>query len=266
MSIAKKLFSRQWIIVTILVAAASMVMVRLGFWQLDRLEGRRGFNAQVLAQAEMAPLLIDRHSLEANLVESEFRKVKLVGEYAYQNEFVVGNQTYRDQIGVRLLTPLKISGATQAILVDRGWVPLADYADGKMEQYQQPGEIQIEGVLRSSQEQMGLKDCLDTSGSSDPKLIWCVNVEGVQAKLPYAVAPAVYVWRTPVGEQTTPPLTSELSIEISEGNHLSYAVQWFTFAAMLFFGYPFFVERESLARQRRQAEIQPVREAVEELR
>ena len=264
MSIAKKFFSRQWIIVTILVVAASIVMVRLGFWQLDRLEGRRALNAQVLEQTEMEPLLIDKNALDMSLEEFEFRKVVLVGEFDYRNEFVIGNQTYRDQIGVRLLTPMKIDGSDQAILIDRGWVPLADYADGNLDQYQQPGEKRIEGVLRASQEQMGLKDCMDTSGSSDPKLIWCVNVGGVQAKLPYAVAPAAFVWRTPVGEQSIPPLTSELSIEISEGNHLSYAVQWFTFAAMLFFGYPFFVQRESLARQRRQADIQPVSEAVQE--
>lgn len=252
-----KLFSKQWIIITILVIAAAIVMVRLGFWQLDRLEGRKALNAQVLAQTKLEPLLLDTFAVDLDLEAMEFRNVILYGEYDYQNEFVIGNQTFRDQIGVRLLTPLKIRGSERAVLIDRGWVPQADYAEGRLAQYQQPGEIRIEGVLRTTQEKMGLKDCLDTSGSSDPKLVWCVSIAGIQEKTPYSLLP-VYVWSTPVGEQITPPLTSELTIEISEGNHLSYAVQWFTFAAMLFFGYPFFVQRENLAQLRRQAEAHPV--------
>ena len=45
-----RLFSRRWIFATILVLIAMGVMVRLGIWQLNRLEQRRAFNERVLAQ------------------------------------------------------------------------------------------------------------------------------------------------------------------------------------------------------------------------
>ena len=42
-----KMFSRKWLLTTLLVFVASAVCIRLGIWQLDRLHQRRIFNAQV---------------------------------------------------------------------------------------------------------------------------------------------------------------------------------------------------------------------------
>jgi len=50
-SIIGSLFNRRWIVSTIIVAIASMVMIRLGIWQLDRLEQRRIFNSQVMLKS-----------------------------------------------------------------------------------------------------------------------------------------------------------------------------------------------------------------------
>ncbi|MDO8753616.1 MAG: SURF1 family cytochrome oxidase biogenesis protein [Anaerolineales bacterium] len=45
--ILKKMFSRAWLLATLLVFAGTALCIRLGIWQLDRLEQRRAFNAQV---------------------------------------------------------------------------------------------------------------------------------------------------------------------------------------------------------------------------
>ncbi len=45
--ILKKMFSRAWLFATLLVFAGTVVCIRLGIWQLDRLEQRRAFNVQV---------------------------------------------------------------------------------------------------------------------------------------------------------------------------------------------------------------------------
>jgi surfeit locus 1 family protein len=52
----KKLLTPRWILPTLLAIAGVAVLIRLGIWQLDRLEQRRAFNARVSAQ-ENAPLL-----------------------------------------------------------------------------------------------------------------------------------------------------------------------------------------------------------------
>ena len=41
-----KMFQRKWLLLTLLVFAGTALCIRLGIWQLDRLEQRRAFNAQ----------------------------------------------------------------------------------------------------------------------------------------------------------------------------------------------------------------------------
>ena len=43
------MFSRAWILATLLVFAGTAFCIRMGIWQLDRLEQRRAFNAQVIS-------------------------------------------------------------------------------------------------------------------------------------------------------------------------------------------------------------------------
>jgi surfeit locus 1 family protein len=50
-------------------------------------------------------------------------------------EVALRNQVWNDQIGVHLLTPLKISGSDLAVLVDRGWVPVQDFDSHDWSQY-----------------------------------------------------------------------------------------------------------------------------------
>ena len=44
-----RLFSKRWILTTLLAFAGVLVLARLGIWQLDRLAERRAFNARVNA-------------------------------------------------------------------------------------------------------------------------------------------------------------------------------------------------------------------------
>ena len=65
------LFKRRWILTTLLVAVAAAVMVRLGFWQLARLAGKRAYSAQVTAAqsalaAAQAGVVAAREQLVSN--------------------------------------------------------------------------------------------------------------------------------------------------------------------------------------------------------
>jgi surfeit locus 1 family protein len=48
------------------------------------------------------------------------------------------------------------------------------------------------------------------------------------------------------------PYRTQPKLELSEGPHMGYAMQWFTFAALLGIGYPFFIKRQE-RRTREQA-------------
>ena len=62
-----KLFNRRWWWTTLLVIAGVAVLIRLGFWQLDRLDQRRAFNAYVAERWNQAPFDVNQHAIPADL-------------------------------------------------------------------------------------------------------------------------------------------------------------------------------------------------------
>ncbi len=97
-----------WIITTLLVLAAVIGMVRLGFWQLDRLEQRRAFNARVLAQAQAAPLDLNTEMPEdpQSLYELEYRQVTARGTFDTAGEILLRNQVWEGSARVSPGHPL----------------------------------------------------------------------------------------------------------------------------------------------------------------
>ena len=241
-----RLFSRKWWKTTLLVIAAIIVMVRLGFWQLDRLAQRRAFNSRVEAQLTQSALELKAENLKADLYNIEYREAILVGEYDHDRQVVLRNQDWQGRLGVHLLTPLFIQGSDQAILVDRGWIPFEDFKSGKLSQYDENGLGEINGVIRRSQTKPrigGRADNIPAAGEP-PLQAWnWINVDGIAGQLPYEVLP-VYLLNSPDPSRNQMPYRTQSELELSEGSHLGYAFQWFTFATILALGYPIYIRRE----------------------
>ena len=62
-----------------------------------------------------------------------------------------------------------------------------------------------------------------------------VDLPRIQEQTPYPLLP-VYVEQAPEPGRSGPPWPQD-PIALSEGSHLSYALQWFAFATILLVGY-----------------------------
>ncbi|GAB4478938.1 MAG: SURF1 family protein [Anaerolineales bacterium] len=232
---------------TLLVLCAVAVMIRLGIWQLDRLEQRRAFNARVQAQLDQPALVLDALTLKENLYEMEYRSVIVQGVYDFENQVAIRNQAYQNRWGVYLLTPLKIKGADQSIMVNRGWIPGEDFLSGDWSRYDQPGEVTVKGVVRRTQTKpdFGKRNDPIPQVGADPIKAWnLANIEAISHQINYPIVQKVYVQQIEgEGAAANLPVPAVLELDLSEGPHLGYALQWFTFAAILGIGYPFFLRR-----------------------
>lgn len=240
------LFNHRWWKTTILVLLASGVMVRLGFWQLDRLEERLAFNTRVSFQLSQPPLDLKEVISGEQLVNMEYREIIVVGEYDHANEVVLRNQVWGNEYGVHLLTPLKILGSDHAVLVDRGWIPMEKFLEEDWSEFHEPGKVEVKGLIRRSQNrpEIGRRSDPIPEPGEGRLLAWhLANVEGISQQLPYTLLP-VYVQQYPDPTRVGYPYRELPTVDLSEGSHLGYAIQWFVFSAILFFGYPFFVIRE----------------------
>jgi surfeit locus 1 family protein len=245
----KTLFSRQWWLATLLVLTAIGVMIRLGIWQLDRLDERRAFNARVNAQIAAPLLTLNADTLNENLTEMEYRQVTVAGEYDHSHEVGLRNQVRDGQLGVHLLTPLVIEGTETAVLVNRGWVP-ADAPD--WDKFAEPGRVEVRGVIRASQTEP------DFGGIPDPEgelRLWnLVNVGRIDAQASLPLLP-IYIQQAPTaGQFSNLPYRTQPQLDLSEGSHFGYAMQWFLFATVLGVGYPFYVRDTQRRAGRKKAE------------
>lgn len=245
-----RMFSRRWILTTVLVICAMGVLIRLGIWQLDRLESRRSFNTRVQAQVEAAPLDLNQEAAVPDLAEMEYRKVSVSGTYDHSNQIALRNQYWGNQWGVHLVTPLLLSGSDQTILVDRGWIPAEDFQSGDWSKFDEPGVVSVTGILRRSQEKA------DFGSRSDPQVksgdvhatAWnFVNIERLSVLMSSTLLPA-YIQQAPDPSWTSLPYRYQPTLDLTEGPHFGYALQWFTFATILGLGYPFFIQRQDRRR------------------
>jgi len=242
----KTLFNRQWLKTTILVIAAVIVMIRLGFWQLDRLAQRRAFNERVEAQLSAEKLILTSQNLNLDLYNMEYREAEVSGKFDQGYQVVLRNQDWQGNLGVHILTPLMIEGGDKAILVDRGWVPYEDFTSGNLAKYDVAGEVRIDGTIRRSQSKPllgGRAD--DLPGPGEPPLVawnW-INIPNISHQIPYELLP-VYLVGLPDPNNDQLPYRIHQELDLTEGPHLGYAFQWFTFAAILAIGYPVYVRKE----------------------
>jgi surfeit locus 1 family protein len=250
--IFKRLFGKRLFFVTIIVFFFVVVFGRLGVWQLDRLKSRRAFNAQVSEQMNANLLVLSKDNLELDFGQMEYRHIKVKGFYDHDQEIVIRNQVWVNQYGVHengvyVLTPLLVEGAKQAILVNRGWVPLEDSALENRKKYHEPGEVTVSGVIRlpHSEGEIGLVKDPTLMPGQDRQDAWnFVNIEKIAEQTTHTLLP-VYVQQSADETWEGFPYRQEVFIDLTEGAHLGFAVQWFVFAVILLFGYPYLIMRYS---------------------
>jgi surfeit locus 1 family protein len=194
-----------------MLAAAAVLAaagcVAAGIWQLRRLDQRRARNTVIAARRALPPLEL-RGVVVVDSVRQ--RRVLARGAYDFSAEQTWPGRSFQGTPGVALVTPLRLADGA-AVLVDRGWVPSPDAYHVDLRSYREPDTATVVGLA-----------LIPPRGRGD------VNTTGY---LPFVIqleAP------DPPSERGLPrrwPLPA-----LDNGSHLSYAIQWFSFAAIALVG------------------------------
>lgn len=245
----------KWIAFHLLVVVGIIAMINLGLWQLRRLDERQSFNATVTSRlvAEPAPIdtILSPDATIANPVdvdEIEWRSAIASGTYLPEFAVRVVNRSQNGRAGDNLVVPLDL-GDGRTLLVNRGFVPL-----GADDPALPALTLTVTGVLHPSQERSGL-------GARDPETgtlseVQRVDLPRLEAQMPGTLLP-VYLDLSRSDPPEAGPLPEPvISPDLSEGNHLSYAIQWFIFAIAVAAGW-WLAVRTSLRRARSTASDRP---------
>lgn len=219
----------------LLVFVLALLFVKLGVWQLHRAAERREANARIQLQLSRAPVLLERvRGADAGAEDSLlYRRAEASGRYDHSREAVVRGRTWRGSPGVELLVPLGLDGGG-TVWVNRGWLPSPDAATVDPAAARESGPVRVEGFLRPA-----------TAGEVAAALAG--GLRPVQA-------PRWVLQQLSGSASRAYPVRQGLP-EPEGGPHLSYAIQWFAFAAIALVGYGAYVKTARAGRAGRAGQL-----------
>ncbi len=218
----------KWIAFTLGVLLLVVVMVNLGLWQLRRLDERQERNAAVRDRATQDAVPIEQAD------GGEWQNVQATGEYDANGQVLVRNRSLNGSPGYHVLTPLVLSTGEGARRQPR----LHRFGD---EQRRSPGPRAPDGHGHRRRSRPRIADAGAASGPAirlrAPSPHWPgPTSRGSSNRSPIHCFRSMWSSsrrrRLRRGGPTPIPLP-----HLDNGPHLSYAIQWFTFATLAVIGW-----------------------------
>ena len=213
---------------SILALVALPVFVGLGFWQLERGALKEDLLTEFRerAQADAVPLGRDPVAVEA----LAFRKVRLAGRYLAHRNVLHDNRIEDSRAGYHVLTPFVLAGSGQVVLVNRGWVPLTGRREILPDFDTPEAPLRLVGTAVQPLEGLVIGP-EETREASWPKVVQAIDLPALEAALGVELLPIVVLLDPdqPSGfARSWAPFHG-----IGPDKHRAYALQWFTFAALV---------------------------------
>ncbi len=237
------------ILLCAVVLLSSGLFVRLGFWQLSRRAERvSGVEARAVRAAQSLLDWATPSQVPDDTAGLVGRRARLTGRWDRASEVILRSRTFDGRPGVEILTPLLLGSGVEeapAVMVLRGWLPATDglRADLGSGWARTDGErVEIRGVLISSRDGRGGQPLWVEVAGARHLALGGIDLAQVREQLRLDVSR--HVLRADDPEFGVSALRPARQIQIGSGPHLSYAIQWFSFAAITLIGTVLLIRKE----------------------
>lgn len=227
------LLAPRWLVAHVVVVVAAVTFVALGLWQLDRWDEERALEAALADRLAGDPAPIAT-VVTQDIDAIEHRPVAVEGTYLTDEEVLLRSRSHQGRSGYHVVTPLQLEDG-RAVLVNRGWVPF-ELDDPPVAEAAPPAQVSIEGVVVAStpaREGFGPTDPAD----GELERMFHANVNRIAQQTDVELLPFLVQLTA-----QQPPQTGDLPVpadlpSADPTQNLSYAGQWFIFAAIAIVGY-----------------------------
>ena len=206
-----------------LAAVACIAFIALGNWQSRRAEVKRALARELDEAARAAPLELAPTRVDPGPLIH--RRVAARGVFVPEGTVLLANRLRAGRPGYEVVTPLRLGDSAWHVLVNRGWVA-APASPGAIAA-QTPTDVQrIDGIALER-----LPRALEAAAPAGGSVRQNLDIAAFAAESGLQLEPLVIEQHADNGDglQRDWP-RADLGIE----KHESYALQWYTFAALAF--------------------------------
>lgn len=219
-------FTPGWVLSTC-VALALGVLLWLGFWQLERLEEKTTFLAEIETSMKGTPVTLpDQIETPEEWV---YKKVTLSGSIDKKQALCIFGRNKDNEMGVFQLAPVTLAGG-QLLLTNWGWLSLDDMGNVScpVAVVDFPF-IELTGILRAS----GQKNSFTPEPDIEGRVWYNFDVDSMQSYLDDdMLLPLLLDSIEVVGLKTAEPIETYMPHSLPN-DHLQYAITWLGLALML---------------------------------
>jgi cytochrome oxidase assembly protein ShyY1 len=230
----------RWLAGHVTVLAVTVAFVALGFWQLDRHHEKQAkVRAARAAYAAPAPELAGAPD------PAPGTRVQATGTYDPAVEVLLRDRLRGDSVGHDVLTRLRLADGT-AVIVDRGWIDIGLADPARTARTAPPAtEVVVRGLARASRPLSPRDSVRDTGGRLSLPRVDLARIAALDSAATGA-EPLRTIW---IEAQYQSPRPAAGAPRLPEPpppdrvNHLQYALQWWSFAAIPVVGWPIVLRR-----------------------
>ena len=219
---------KRWLVWLLVASLFAVACVFLSQWQFNR-------RAEAVAKIELIAANFDSPAVAvtelADLndfdLANEWRPVVLDGNFLSEKAVLVRNRPYNGNAGFLQVVPFQLVTG-EVVAVETGWLPTGSQND-EPDVIPRPSSERVEIIAR-------IRPAEPTLDRDAPQgQIATINIESLISKVQISepVYKSVYVRLAESYNNSELPRV-QAKPQLTEGNHLSYALQWILFALMAF--------------------------------
>ena len=200
---------------------ASAAFVLAGNWQARRAEEKRALGAQFDQSLRSPPIALVPGADTAGLIH---KHVAVRGRFVAERTVLLDNKLRQGRAGYEVVTPLRLGASEWHVLVDRGWIAAPGSRASLPEVRTPANELEVDGIALER-----LPRALELGSAAPGKVRQNLDVAAFAAESGLRLEPLVIEQHSDshdgLAREWPRP---DFGVE----KHESYALQWYSFAAL----------------------------------
>jgi surfeit locus 1 family protein len=221
---------RRFVIVTIATILGVAVTARLGMWQLSRAAEKIALQTALDTRGHLAPLSNADLAREANEADAQHYRPAIVrGQWLTGHTVFLENRQMNGRPGFFVVTPLRLDGRSDSVLVQRGWAPRDMRDRTLLPRVDEPaGTIEVQGLIAPPPSRL-----FEFSAAQGGTIRQNLDLAAFSAEIHLPLAPVSVQQNDSAATAGDALLRQWPHPAVDVHKHYGYAFQWFAMSALM---------------------------------